>query len=84
MLGVNKIDTYVNNGLSYKKHIEVLQELLYYLKDEIIEKNKIICNLTSAITKNSSTPLQGSNHHGYLLQKQTNSSIIVLALLRYA
>ena len=60
MLAVNKIDTDVNNGVSYKKHIEVLQEQLDYLKGEIIEKNKIICNLTSAMTKNPSTPLQGS------------------------
>ena len=60
MLAVNKIDTDVNNGVSYKKHIEVLQEQLDYLKGEIIEKNKNICNLTSAMTKNPSTPLQGS------------------------
>ena len=60
MLVVNKIDTDVNNRISYKKHIEVLQEQLDYLKGEIIEKNKIICNLTSAMTKNLSTPLQGS------------------------
>ena len=60
MLEVNKIGTDVNNRISYKKHIEGLQEESDYLKGEIIEKNKIICNLTSAMTKNPSTPLQGS------------------------
>ena len=60
ILAVNKIDTDINNRISYKKHIEVLQEQLDYLKGEIIEKNKIICNLTSAVTKNPSIPLQGS------------------------
>ena len=44
ILAVNKIDTDINNRISYKKHIEVLQEQLDYLKGEIIEKNKIICN----------------------------------------
>ena len=58
--GGNKMDTDVNNRISYEKHSEVLQEQLDYLKGEIIEKNKIICNLTSAMTKNPSTPLQGS------------------------
>ena len=44
MVGVNKIDTNVNNGISYKNHIEVLKEQhLDYLNGEIIEKNKIIC-----------------------------------------
>ena len=38
ILAVNKIDTDVNNGLSHKKHIELLQEQLDYLKGEIIEK----------------------------------------------
>lgn len=45
MLAVNKIDTEVNNAISYKK------EQLDYLKSEIILKNKIICNLTSAMKK---------------------------------
>ena len=44
MLAVNKIDTDVNDRISYKRHIEVLQEQLDYLKGEIIEKNKITCN----------------------------------------
>ena len=60
ILAENKIDTDANSGISYKKHIEVLQEQLDYLKGEIIEKNKIICNLTSAMTKIPSFPLQGS------------------------
>ena len=60
ILAENKIDTDANSGISYKKHIEVLQEQLDYLKREIIEKNKIICNLTSAMTKIPSFPLQGS------------------------
>ena len=51
ILAENKIDTDTNSGNSYEKHIEVLQEQLDYLKGEIIEKNKIICNLTSAMTK---------------------------------
>ena len=42
MLAVNKIDTSLNNGISYKKHIEVLQEQLNYLQGEIIEKTKIV------------------------------------------
>lgn len=46
MLAVNKIDTEVNNAISYKK------EQLDNLKSEIILKNKIIYNLTSAMTKN--------------------------------
>ena len=46
MLAVNKIDTEVNNAISYKK------EQLDYLKSEIILKNKLIGNLTSAMTKN--------------------------------
>ena len=53
ILAVNKIDTDINNRISYKKHIEVLQEQLDYLKGEIIEKNKTICNLTSVMTKKS-------------------------------
>ena len=60
ILAENKIDTNANSGISYKEHIEVLQEQLDYLKGEIVEKNKIICNLTSAMTKNPSTLLQGS------------------------
>ena len=55
-----KINTDTNSGISCKKHIEVLQEQLHYLEDEIIEKNKIIRNLTFAVAKNPSTPLQGS------------------------
>ena len=84
MLAVNKIDTSVNDGISYKKHIEVLQEQLNYLQGEIIEKNKIVCNLTSALTKIHQLHYKVANHHGYLLQKQTNSSNIVLAHLRYS
>ena len=60
MLAIKKIDTDVNNEISCKKHFEVLQEQLDYLKSEIIKKNKIICNLTSAMTKNPSIPLQDS------------------------
>ena len=60
ILEENKKDTEAISGISYKKHIGVLQEQLDYLKGEIIEKNKIICNLTPAMTKNSSTPLKGS------------------------
>ena len=39
MLAVNKIDTDLNNGISYKSHIEILQEQLEFFKVEIIEKN---------------------------------------------
>ena len=39
MLAVNKIDTDINNGISYKRHIAILQEQLDFLKVEIIEKN---------------------------------------------
>ena len=60
MLAVNKIDIDLNNGISYKKHMEVLREHLDYLKGEIIEKNKIIYNLTSDMTKNPLNPLPGS------------------------
>ena len=60
MLEVNKIDTDVNNRISYKKYIEGLQEESDYLKGEIIKKNKIICNLTSTMAKHPSTPFQGS------------------------
>ena len=42
ILAEDKTDTDANGGISYKKHIEVLQEQLDYLKGEIIEKNKII------------------------------------------
>ena len=60
ILAENKIDTVANSGISYRKHIEVLQKQLDYLKGEIIEKSKIISNLISAMTKNPSTSLQGS------------------------
>ena len=30
MMVVSRIDTNANNGISYKKHIEVLQEQLHY------------------------------------------------------
>ena len=30
MMAVSRIDTNANNGISYKKHIEVLQEQLHY------------------------------------------------------
>ena len=60
MLAVYKIDTDVNNRISYKKHTEVLEEQLDYLKGEIMEKKIIICNLTSATTKNPPAPLEGS------------------------
>ena len=60
MLELNNIDTDKNNRISCKKHIEVLQEQLNYLKGEIIENNKIIYNLISTMTKNPSTPLQCS------------------------
>ena len=62
MLALNKIDTDVNNEISYKKHLEVLHEQLDCLKSEIIKKSKIICNLTSAMNKIicNLTPLQGS------------------------
>ena len=60
ILAEKKLDTNANSGISYKKHIEVLQEQLDYLKGEIVEKNKIICNLTSAMIKNPPTLLQGS------------------------
>ena len=83
MLAVNKVDTDLNNRISYKKHIEVLQEQLDYLKGDIIDKNKIICNLTSAMTKIYQLHYNVANHHGYVLQEQTNSSIIVLELLLY-
>ena len=39
MLAVKKRNTDVNNEVSYKKHTEVLQEPLHYLKSEIIKKN---------------------------------------------
>ena len=83
ILAKNNIDTDANSGISYKRHSEVLQEQLNYLKGEIIEKNNIICNLTSAMTKIHQLHYKVANHHGYLLQKQTNSLIIVLAHLRY-
>ena len=60
MLELNNIDTDKNNRISCKKHIEVLQEQLSYLKGEIIENNKIIYNLISTMIKNPSTPLQCS------------------------
>ena len=69
MLVVNNIDTDVNNRISYKKYVEVLQEQLDYLKGEIIKNNKIICNLTSAMTKYPLTSLQGSKPPWFLSAK---------------
>ena len=60
ILAENKTDTDANGGISYKKHIEVLQEQLDYLKGEIIEKNKIIYNLTLTMRINPPTSLQDS------------------------
>ena len=39
MLAVNKTDTDVNNGISYKNHVDILQKQFDYLNGEIIEKN---------------------------------------------
>ena len=60
ILAEDKTDTDANGGISYKKHIEVLQEQLDYLKGEIIEKNKIIYSLTLTMRKNPPTSLQDS------------------------
>ena len=56
MLALNTKDADIGNGTSYKKLTEILQGHLDIFKGDIIEKNKVICNLTSAMKKNLSTP----------------------------
>ena len=74
----------MNSKISYKKHIGLLQEHLDYSKSEIIEKNNIICNFTSAMTKNLSTPLQGIKSTWLPSVKVKELIDHVLTHLRYA
>ena len=41
ILAENKIDTNVNNGISYKNHIEIIDKQIDSLKVEIIEKKNL-------------------------------------------